>query len=982
MWRSPQPGRAYDVTANAIGQNTTNHLPVSGTPLAGLANPGGAANSLYFLDANNHIHEIYDHNDNVWYDNDFMTMFGLVAAAPGTALATYPGSGSIDMHLHYVGSDQHIHDVYHNSTTGWASVDVTANSISGNTTNHQPASGTAMAGLLDPGGAAVSFYFLDTVQHIHESYCDNDEVWHDNDFMTLFGLPAAAPGTPLAVYAGSGTIDMHLHYLGADGHIHDLYHNTTTGWAGYDVTANATLYQGNSDQPAAATALRGFLWPGGGAESIYYLDPNQHIHETYAHNDEKWTDVDDVAISGIGLAASGSALAGYTTPGSVDAHLHYLKTNQHVYDMRHNSSTGWSEQDLNGSAQVAVPDSGTVSLTVGSFTATACFGPSSNPVCNGQPVNDSPAQVASALAQALNVPGSPVSATASSASINLTWKAIGTFTTPVGVLSTTHDNPSLFPNPSFTSTATNFSGGSGANLAILNLSYDFHVGAGNNGNVFAITNNKDTTRSQTFTYDPLDRLISAQNAGNDCTQKVLYGNLKYWGNTYTYDAWGNLTNKTKMPSACAGENLNAPATTNNQLVGYTYDAAGNMTGDPTDQVTATYDPENRIATATKNGASTTYVYDAAGNRVEKTTGGSTPSGTLYWYMSPGIVAESDLSGSLQSEYIFFDGERVARKDFPGNAVSYYFSDHLKTTDIVTDAQGSIKNESDFYPWGGELQFANADSNHYKFTGKERDSETGLDYFGARYYSNGLGRWITGDWSATPLPVPYADLSDPQSLNLYSYVRNIPTSRADLNGHGDDPPAINPVGCGEMPCNLQPGILPLLWQATKDVADLILQGAQHNYDQRMSQPICSCSGSKLPDFSSQEERDSNNSYRSNEQGRDAQGKFVTKNPGESAPGAEWEKKALDSMGATKNTRPIPGSGSSTIPDGTIKNAAGEVVQYAEAKSGAALSNTAQLKEMAKAAMKATGKPLKLGVNPNAKIARTLKNNENIEIVQVK
>src|SRR6516164_5510525 len=114
MWRSPQPGRAYDVTANAIGQNTTNHLPVSGTPLAGLANPGGAANSLYFLDANNHIHEIYDHNDNVWYDNDFMTMFGLVAAAPGTALATYPGSGSIDMHLHYVGSDQHIHDVYHN----------------------------------------------------------------------------------------------------------------------------------------------------------------------------------------------------------------------------------------------------------------------------------------------------------------------------------------------------------------------------------------------------------------------------------------------------------------------------------------------------------------------------------------------------------------------------------------------------------------------------------------------------------------------------------------------------------------------------------------------------------------------------------------------------------------------------------------------------------------------------------------------------
>ena len=65
--------------------------------------------------------------------------------------------------------------------------------------------------------------------------------------------------------------------------------------------------------------------------------------------------------------------------------------------------------------------------------------------------------------------------------------------------------------------------------------------------------------------------------------------------------------------------------------------------------------------------------------------------------------------------MFFNGERIARKDFPSNAISYYFSDHLKTTDIVTDSQGNIKNESDFYPWGGELQFLANDSNHYKFT---------------------------------------------------------------------------------------------------------------------------------------------------------------------------------------------------------------------------------------------------------------------------
>jgi RHS repeat-associated protein len=192
-------------------------------------------------------------------------------------------------------------------------------------------------------------------------------------------------------------------------------------------------------------------------------------------------------------------------------------------------------------------------------------------------------------------------------------------------------------------------------------------------------------------------------------------------------------------------------------------------------VTLSYDQENRITGA----AGYTYTYDADGNRVKKSNGST---GTLYWYMTAGIVAESDLTGVLKSEYVFFGGERVARKDFPSNAVSYYFSDHLKTASVITDAAGNIKSESDFYPWGGELQFVNNDSNRYKFTGKERDSETGLDYFGARYYSNGLGRWVSADWSPTPVPVPYADFGNPQSLNLYGFVGGNPASKADPDGH--------------------------------------------------------------------------------------------------------------------------------------------------------------------------------------------------------
>jgi|SRR5271156_5659526 len=71
-----------------------------------------------------------------------------------------------------------------------------------------------------------------------------------------------------------------------------------------------------------------------------------------------------------------------------------------------------------------------------------------------------------------------------------------------------------------------------------------------------------------------------------------------------------------------------------------------------------------------------------------------------------------------------------------------------------------------------------------FTGKERDAESGNDYFGARYYASSMGRFMSPDWSSRPNPVPYADLTNPQSLNLYGYAGNNPLSKTDPDGHCD------------------------------------------------------------------------------------------------------------------------------------------------------------------------------------------------------
>src|SRR2546428_2933761 len=119
----------------------------------------------------------------------------------------------------------------------------------------------------------------------------------------------------------------------------------------------------------------------------------------------------------------------------------------------------------------------------------------------------------------------------------------------------------------------------------------------------------------------------------------------------------------------------------------------------------------------------------------------------------------------------------------GNPI-YYVEDLLGTSRVITSNTGVVCYDADFYPYGGErTPYANTcTQNNYKFEGKERDVETGNDDFGDRYYSNRFGRWLSADWSSVPVPVPYANLTNPQTLNLYAMVSDDPETFADLDGH--------------------------------------------------------------------------------------------------------------------------------------------------------------------------------------------------------
>jgi RHS repeat-associated protein len=152
-----------------------------------------------------------------------------------------------------------------------------------------------------------------------------------------------------------------------------------------------------------------------------------------------------------------------------------------------------------------------------------------------------------------------------------------------------------------------------------------------------------------------------------------------------------------------------------------------------------------------------------------------------------------IAGSETTTYVYDAFGRLAAEystSGPTQATGRYFrtTDHLGSTRLVTDGSGNVYDRRDFFPFGeslsgtaGNRQFVTGYNNtdpasDHMFTGKERDGESGLDYFLARYMSASMGRFTSAD-------APFVDqnVGNPQSWNLYGYVRNSPLAYIDEDG---------------------------------------------------------------------------------------------------------------------------------------------------------------------------------------------------------
>lgn len=299
--------------------------------------------------------------------------------------------------------------------------------------------------------------------------------------------------------------------------------------------------------------------------------------------------------------------------------------------------------------------------------------------------------------------------------------------------------------------------------------------------------------------------------------------MRRYTQRYEYDEAGNILRLVHQAAngnwtrayAYNEPSLIQPAQNNNRLSQteaggavemFLHDIHGNMTRMPHLPMMR-WDPQNQLEATSRQVVNdggtpetTYYVYDHTGRRIRKVTERQAPLGEMptrrderIYLGGFEIYREYEVDGvttvlERESLHVMDDQERVALVETrtqgndgsPPQLIRYQVSNHLGSSAIELDDTGSIVSYEEYYPYGSTSYQAGPGAvevsrKRYRFTGKERDEETGLSYHGARYYASWLGRWTAAD------PGGLVD-----GMNLYQYAKNSPLGFVDLSGNASAP----------------------------------------------------------------------------------------------------------------------------------------------------------------------------------------------------
>lgn len=309
--------------------------------------------------------------------------------------------------------------------------------------------------------------------------------------------------------------------------------------------------------------------------------------------------------------------------------------------------------------------------------------------------------------------------------------------------------------------------------------------------------------SQTFRYDDLVQLVGAQG-----TYRTGQNKTSTYALNLVYDELGNTVAKNQLHQAGTGDKLNTEKKTSFEAaysyagpqphaatkIGnrtFRYDLNGNQLGWDSDangtRRTLAWDEENRLASVADNGQTTRFLYDAEGTRTNKAGPHGETTYVNRWFALR--------NGAIATKHVFADQLRLATKVSPdptppSEKVYFYQADHLGSAQFITDELGAVFQHLEYFP-SGEVwidERSETQRTPYLFSGKELDEETGLSYFGYRYYDARQGQWISAD----PILDEMLDVGNLRRGSttaeaffapghIFDYVGNNPTNLIDPDG---------------------------------------------------------------------------------------------------------------------------------------------------------------------------------------------------------
>lgn len=280
--------------------------------------------------------------------------------------------------------------------------------------------------------------------------------------------------------------------------------------------------------------------------------------------------------------------------------------------------------------------------------------------------------------------------------------------------------------------------------------------------------NSADAQTCTYSHDDLTRVASA-NCGSA------------WSQTFSYDAFGNIT---KSGSLSFAPTYSASTNRMTNIAGYTptYDSNGNVTNDYVN--TYAWDANGRPVTADSVG----LTYDALGRMVEQNRSG-TYTEIVY---TPAQAKLALMSGStLQKGFVSLTGGAMAVYTSSGLAF-YRHSDWLGTSRLASTPTRTVYYDGATAPFGET--YAQTGTTDTSFTGQNQDTASTMYDFPAREYGENQGRWPSPD----PAGTASVDPRHPQTWNRYGYVSNNPLSKVD------------PTGMGELVCDDDPSFECDIW----------------------------------------------------------------------------------------------------------------------------------------------------------------------------